>query len=77
MIQQVLTRTAEIQPYIDAGSDEGILWPNSTMHQGVGASNSTSGEQNLPANVDGGDGATIGSGEPYTGGIEAAIEKDS
>ena len=72
----MLTCTVEIQPYIDAGSDEGILWPNSTMHQGVGASNSTSSKQNLPANVDGGDGATLEFGELYTGGIEVAIEKD-
>ena len=76
MILQVLTHTGKIQGYVNSGSDEGILWPNSAVHQDIGTSDCTRGEQNLLANVDGVDGATLRSGKLYTGGGEVAVEKD-
>lgn len=76
MILQVLTHTGKIQRYVNAGSNEGILWPNSAVHEDVGTSDGAGGEQNLLANVDGVDGTTLRSGELYTGGGEVAVEKD-
>lgn len=46
------------------------------MHQDIRTSDCTGGQQNLLANIDGGDGATPGPGELYTGSSEVAVEKD-
>ena len=46
------------------------------MHQDIRTSDCTGGQQNLLANIDGGDGAASGPGELYTGSTEVAVEKD-
>jgi len=46
------------------------------VHQDIGASDRTSSQQNLLANIDGGNGGTLGLSELYTGSIEVAIKKD-
>lgn len=76
VVLQVLAHTGKIQLYVNAGSNQGILWSDPTLHQDVGASDRTGGQHNLLANVDGGDGAALGLGKLHTGGIEVSIKKE-
>ena len=76
VILQVLTDARKIQLYVDASSSQDILRSNPAVHQYIGTSYRTSGQQNLLENVNGGNGATLAVGKLDAGGSEAAIEKN-
>lgn len=67
VILQVLANTFEVQQNGDTGSSQDILWTNATVHEDIWASNRTSGQYDLLADIDGGDGAALGKTKLNTG----------
>lgn len=76
VILKVLANTLNIQEDGNTGSSQDVLGPNTAVHQDIGTSDSTGSQNNLFADVDGGDRASLNSTKLDTSCSHLIIEKD-